>query len=285
MRHMKRAQPVAISFEKLRQEKKTVAVAAIVLVAAVLVAGRMGWQKGRAEVVGPAPQGAGIFSRFQVAARNIQKTVEEIRRLDIENQRLRLENAQLRQQLETAVFEGGLERSRRLTAEHAAKAEKVSGSRVGRTPASLAYRPPAHLLPQQLQALGLAQLRGKEYEKAAKIFTQLSELPREEGYRSPGHLLVTGVTWYRLKNWDIAESYFDSVLAQEKTSKSESELKLFAQARLWKALVAQQRGERARAQARLVELVDHHPRSPEAGWINRRVPTGGRHGRVPASKH
>ena len=38
MRHMKRAQPVAISFEKLRQEKKTVAIAAIVLVAAIVVA-------------------------------------------------------------------------------------------------------------------------------------------------------------------------------------------------------------------------------------------------------
>ena len=227
----------------------------------------------------------GFFSRFWHALENVQATVHEIRRLDLENQRLKLENAQLRLRLESSTFETSVARSKELTEAYAAETEKSAGSRVGRTLASITYQPPTHLLPRQLHALGVSQFRAQEYDKSAKIFTLLSELSKDDTYKTPSHWLLTGVTWYRLRNWDMADVYFDQVLSRSAEHPSEGELKYLAQARLWKALSAQQRGQKARAQSWMKELVEHHPRSPEARWINTHHEAGGPSVRVPASHH
>ncbi|MEK6580303.1 MAG: hypothetical protein AABZ55_13845, partial [Bdellovibrionota bacterium] len=41
-----------------------------------------------------------------------------------------------------------------------------------------------------------------------------------------------------------------------------------AQARLWKALTASRVAKHKDAQEWLKDLVDHHPHSMEAGWVN-----------------
>ena len=205
--------------------------------------------------------------------------------MDLENQRLKLENAQLRLRLESSNFETSVARSKELTEAYASQIEKSAGNRVGRTIASISYQPPTHLLPQQLHALGVSQFRAHEYDKAAKIFTLLSELAKDDTYKTSAHRLLTGVTWYRLKNWDMADTYFDQVLTQSGERPSDTELKHLAQARLWKALLAHQRGRKSEAQTWMNELVEHHPRSPEAGWINSVHEAGGPRVRVPASHH
>ena len=231
---------------------------------------------------------SGFFGRFGQAFEDVQSKIDEIRRVDLENQRLRLENAQLRLRVESGEFECSVAKSKQLTEEYAALMQKNAGNRTGRTLASITYQPPTHLLPAQLHALGLSQFRAGEFEKSAKIFTLLAEMSKEDSFQTPAHKVLTAVSWYRLKNWDMAENYLDQVLrvASEISGEPEdSQLKVFAQARLWKALLAHQRGKKAEAQAWMQQLVEHHPRSPEANWINTTHEAGGHRVRVPASHH
>jgi TolA-binding protein len=324
MRHMKRVQPVAGPFQKLKENKKAVAMAAVALV--VVGGGGLFFFKLKKAPVhhadgaspeqlhgeakhGEAKHGEAkhgeehhaeaakeehtpavahpsrFFGRPWQVLENINETVHEIRRLDLENQRLKLENAQLRLRLESSEFEASVVRSKALTEAYASQIEKTAGNRVGRTIASITYQPPTHLLPQQLHALGVSQFRAHEYDKAAKIFTLLSELAKGDTYKTSGHRLLTGITWYRLKNWDMADTYFDQILSQAGEQPSDTELKHLAQARLWKALLAHQRGRKSESQKWMSELVEHHPRSPEAGWINILHEAGGPRVRVPASHH
>lgn len=220
--------------------------------------------------------GGGFFGRFADAFESVQAKVDAIRRLDLENSRLKLENSQLRVRLETSQFQCGVENSKHLTEKFGANLKGDTGSRVGRTLASIDYKVPTHLLPDQLHALGVSYLKAREYEKAAVLFTMLGQLPKDETYKSPAHRVLTGLTWYRLKNWDMAEFYFDQVIQLE----SEEALQYQAQARLWKALIAHHKGVPAQEQFWLQELVDHHPQSPEAFWVNPR----GSGARIPASE-
>ena len=75
----------------------------------------------------------------------------------------------------------------------------------------------------------------------------------------------------------MADFYFDRALKSE----GEESLQYQAQARLWKALVAKARGKQQQAQFWMQELVDQHPHSPEANWIN---PQRESAERMPASK-
>ncbi len=196
--------------------------------------------------------------------------------------------AQLRLRLEAGRFEQEVSKARELTEAYASQVDKKAGTRVGRTLASIAYKPPTHLLPRQLHALAVSQFEAGEYEKSAVIFTMLSEMSKEPMYQTHAHRLLTGINWYRLKNWDMAGTYFDRILSDAGGAEhpSEQDLKHFAQARLWKAVVAQQRGQKKAAQKWMAELVEHHPRSPEARWINfNSGESGGPRVRVPASKH
>ncbi len=239
----------------------------------------------------------GILARIGAAWTSIQDKVDAIRRLDLENARLKLENAQLKLKVEASNFDCGVAQSRQLTEQYAAQLKGETGARVGRTLASIGYRAPTHLLPKQLHALAVTYLKAREYEKAAVIFTLLGDLPRDKTYKSAAHRVLTGTAWFRLKNYDMAEFYFDQALKIE----SEDALRHHAQARLWKAVIAHHRGKKVQSQYWMQELVDYHPRSPEARWVNsaaareeghggvverRMKKTEGEHGeRKPAESH
>jgi len=216
--------------------------------------------------------GSGFFARFADAFESIQGKIDGIRRLDLENSKLKLENAQLRVRLETSVFQCTTDGSKQITEKVGAATRDTTGSKVGRTLASIGYKIPSHLLPDQLHALGVSYLKAREFEKAAVIFTMLGQLPKDESFKTPAHKVLTGLTWYRLKNWDMADLYFDQVLQME----GDAVLQYQAQSRLWKALIAHNRGVPAKEQFWLQELVDYHPQSPEAFWINPRGASGGR---------
>lgn len=142
---------------------------------------------------------------------------------------------------------------------------RETGSRVGRTLASLGYRMPRELIPSQLYTLGVSYLKAREDEKAAVIFTWLTGMEGNTTYQTAKNLLTTGVLWYRLENYRLADEYFDQVL--KKPEKSEV-LQFQAEARLWKALVAKQNHKDLKAQFWLKDLLSHHPHSREASWIN-----------------
>jgi TolA-binding protein len=191
--------------------------------------------------------------------------VEALREADEEVERLSLENANLRLQLESQEFECELRVSQKNADSLAARLGRDTGSTLGRTLANITYRPPTHLLPSQLYTLAVGYMKAKEEEKAAVILTFLSGLDDESEYRTAKNLLLTGVAWYRVDNYDLADQYFKRVLENKVTAAT---LPYHAQSRVWRGLVAQRKGQPADAQVILKDLLARHPRTKEAKLIN-----------------
>jgi hypothetical protein len=131
--------------------------------------------------------------------------------------------------------------------------------------ASIPYKPPRELLPFQLYTLGISYLKAGEDEKAAVILTTLTSHADYHSYQTAENLLLTGVAWFRIENFTLAESYFDEVL---KVPEGLDTIQYQAQARLWKAVLAKRSSKEMKAPYWLRELIDHHPHSDEASWIN-----------------
>jgi tetratricopeptide (TPR) repeat protein len=182
-----------------------------------------------------------------------------------ENTHLRYENANLRLKLETADFEAQEKEAAQENAANSKQLEKNAGSRAARSIASIAYKPPTNLLPSQMYTLGVTYFKAQENEKAAVIFSFLTQLEDNAAYRTARNYVMTGVSWYRLSNFEMADHYFD--LALKEPEKSEN-LRYQAQARLWRGVIAQNAGKPTEAQYWLRDLLDHHPQSTEAGWVN-----------------
>ncbi len=211
-------------------------------------------------------EGDGSYlSIFTGAWESVKEKVDDLKRSEKENERLRLENANLRLQTETLRFDCQAQSARNSTRHIAIELSKETGARVGRTLSMIRYRPPQNLLPPQLYTLGVSYFKSREDEKAAVIFTFLTGLADNESYKTTRNYLMTGISWYRLDNFHLANEYFDLVLNAEAVLEN---LSFHAHARLWKSLVFERLGQRQLAQTWLKELVDHHPYAKETRWIN-----------------
>ncbi|OFZ80693.1 MAG: hypothetical protein A2583_10520 [Bdellovibrionales bacterium RIFOXYD1_FULL_53_11] len=210
-------------------------------------------------------QVAGVVKTYGHAVESVQEKMDALSRSEQENEKLRLENANLRMQAENAVFDCRAKDSSTRTRELEFKLSKETGAQVGRTLASIYYRPPTHLMPPQLYTLGVSYFKGREYEKSAVIFTFLTGLEDNNAYKSAKNYLLTGVAWYRLDNFEIADAYFEKVLRMQDGAEN---LAYHAQARLWRGLAAEKTGNHQKSQEWMRNLVDYHPQSTEAGWIN-----------------
>lgn len=205
------------------------------------------------------------LTTYRDAWHRISARVEEIRRLDDENETLRMENAHLRVSLESAKFESRTKDFMARTQSLGGKVSHEAGVATGRVLASIEYRPPTQLLPEQLYTLGISYLKAREDEKAAVILTLLTELEDNDDYKTAKNFVLTGLAWYRVDNLEIANHYFDRVLAMPAEV---GILKYQAQARLWKGLVAYRQNDRPQSQKWLRELIERFPHSTEAQWIN-----------------
>jgi regulator of replication initiation timing len=197
-----------------------------------------------------------LIETYRDAWTSTEDKAAEIQRAIVENEKLRYENANLRLKLETAQFE----------AQEKSAEKESEGNRVARSLASISYQPPTHLLPSQLFTLGVTYFKAQENEKAAVIFSYLAELEDNAAYRNSRGYVMTGVSWYRLGNSALANHYFD--LALKAPSEEIENLRYQAQARLWKGIIAQKSGKGTEAQYWLHDLLDHHPQSMEAAWVN-----------------
>ncbi len=206
-----------------------------------------------------------LLGTYQKALHSIDQKITAIRSAEAENSRLRLENTHLRLTVENLRFDCHAKDGNELTKAIEYRLDKETGSQVGRTLASIAYRIPSNLLPHQTYTLGVSYFKAREDEKAAVILTFLTGLDENDTFKSPKNFLMTGITWYRLDNFDIADRYFDRVLRAPDTPDNRPSQ---AQARLWKALVAQRLGKHTKSQFWLTELIDQHPHAREARWIN-----------------
>jgi len=196
---------------------------------------------------------------------SVQKKVDDLRHADEENSKLRLENAQLKLELESTHLACNQSSGAHKTNQTGLQLDQVTGNRAGRTLASVNYKLPSKLLPSQLYTLGVSYLKAREDEKAAVIFTHLTGLQDSETYKTAKNFLITGMAWYRIENYVLAQTYFDEVL--KKTEKEDS-IQYQAQARLWKALASKKMNKEIKTQYWLKELIDHHPYSVETSWIN-----------------
>jgi tetratricopeptide (TPR) repeat protein len=232
------------------------------------------------------PHSHGFFEAFRNHWNNLWSKVGDLERSEVTNERLVLENAHLRNQLEAKTFAIQAEEARRLTDAFGRRIEAETGSPVGRLLSSITYQPPSSLLPRQLYALGVSYFQARENEKAAVIFTQLVESRTTEEFKTPRNYLLAAVSWYRLDHFEASDTYLSRALetdgakqfeeASDQDSRSTEELSLFAQIRLWRALTAKRLGDEKGAQHWLTELMDHHPGSRVAQWINREDALRGR---------
>jgi tetratricopeptide (TPR) repeat protein len=209
------------------------------------------------------------FGRFIAqltrAVENVQHKADELAHAHQENETLRLEIANLRLKVEGLQLDCRMGEARTSTVKAKTRLSQEAWTAFARTKESIRYEIPGHLLAPQLYTLAVTYLKAGEYEKAALILTHLTGLENSSSYQNSKDYLMTGIAWYRLDNVKLADSYFDLALKQ----KAEGEaLRFQAHARLWKALVSKRTGNNTKAQFWLRELVDHHPRSKEANWVN-----------------
>lgn len=206
-----------------------------------------------------------LLKPFSDAAVSIQAKVDSLKRAETENERLKNENAHLRVVLENNRFNCHAEEASKKTNTIGMKLSEVTGSLVGRTLESVRYRIPANLLPPQLYTLGVTYFKAREDEKAAVIFSLLTGFKDNDIYKTPYNFLMTGISWYRMDHYELADAYFEQVLQQKDLPENQP---IQAQARLWRGLVAQKTNKPLKAQFWLLELLDHHPNSKEVTWIN-----------------
>lgn len=170
----------------------------------------------------------------------------------------------LEKELETQRSLQAEAESKKLTSELTLKLKQEAGSELARVLGAIDYSPPVHLLPHQLYSLGLGYFRKEEYEKSAVIFTHLIELKEDRSYHRPEVRLLSGMSWYHLKHYKLAQKYIDTAL-EVSVEDSALQRKLL----VWKSLVLDAQGLRMDAQAVLTQLISKYPHSEEAAWVNR----------------
>jgi hypothetical protein len=230
-----------------------------------------------------------VFGVYGQAIDDIQSKVEEIRRLEHRLAAVELENLRLRTTMERSQFECRVAEASKHAGESRRRLAAETRTNIGRTLASIDYRIPEHLLPSQLYTLAVSYLHSRDNEKAVKILSHLMSLQDVDHYRNPKDYLLTGVAWYHIDNLEEADRYFSKVLESGEGKSDAATLPYAAQARLWRAIVAERSGKRAKSQYWMRELVDHHPHSTEAQWVNskeaRRAVAGGKKAANEPSDH
>lgn len=208
-----------------------------------------------------------------ISLTQLQQKISDIAQADKDNERLRLENMYLRVQLKVAQFDCGSRAAQEKTQDLGNKLQTETGSPLGQTLSSISYRPPSHLPPIQLYALAVTYFRAREDEKAAVLFSFLTGLEDNDYFKTPKNYLNSAISWYRLDHYELADSFLDKVLLSQESVES---VQFHAQARLWKGLVAERLGKHAKSQFWIRQLVDHHPHSTEAMWVNHSREEGSR---------
>jgi tetratricopeptide (TPR) repeat protein len=256
----------ASAADQLKKRKLRMGIALVVIAVVAGVSGMVVSRSGgHSKKSGLSAKIHEVWQVYGHAWISVQDKIEALQKSDEENERLRKENAHLRLVLESEKYEKYAERAQKETQAFQWKLSKTTGSRTGRTLASISYKIPQDLLPSQLFSLGLSYFKMREDEKAAVIFTFLTGLEGDSTFKTPSNHLLTGIAWYRLENFELADFYFDQVLH---STENQATRRFHGQARLWKGLIAERTGKHVKAQFWLRDVLDHDPHSLEARWVN-----------------
>lgn len=199
---------------------------------------------------------------------SIEAKSEQLKQADRENQLLRRKNLALQKEVQELKYKTTARQFKAQTVGTSQDLLDRTGTPVGRVLASIQYRPPGDLAPPQLLVLAASYLKANEEEKAAVILSQVTDLDphSDNSFNTARNLMTAGMLWYRLDHLVLSESYLQRAL---KVRTGETPEKYHAQARLWLALVNRRMKRPDQAQVWLRDLVDHHPHSMEAQWVNR----------------
>jgi tetratricopeptide (TPR) repeat protein len=122
---------------------------------------------------------------------------------------------------------------------------------------------PEKLTPPELYNLSLAYFRKQEFEKAAVLLDHLLTLSEEPRYQRAENYLLSGISWYHLKNFVLARKQIGQAMKY-----SQKDLEVHRQAMLWDALVEKTQGHEKLAQTKLLNFIGAYPHAEESGWIN-----------------
>jgi tetratricopeptide (TPR) repeat protein len=255
------------SHAKTAKLKKVLVIGGSVGVLALLAAGGGYWYSKKPSGHSPSEEShqAVHASPKPTFWQGIQAKVEEIAAALDENDRLRLENMKLKAEIAQRDFDEQSQVASEITEHYGISLKEKTGTPTGRSLASISYSPPSHLLPKQLYTLGVDYFKKQDFEKAAVIFSFLSDLKGSDEFKTAKNFVMTGVAWYKLNNYASATEFFDRALEQKS---SELNKEYLAKARLWKGIVADRLGQTSQSQKWLYDLIAKHPHSAEASWIN-----------------
>jgi tetratricopeptide (TPR) repeat protein len=213
--------------------------------------------------VGETLKQRGISETYRFYFHEAITRLKDLERADRENQELRHRLDELEKQYDRAEVEA-LEKTLHAQTDLKTKIQKEqTGSEIGQSLMQLKYEPPTHLMPHQLYALAVGYIRKNENQQAAAILTRLVDLKEDRSYKRPEVYMLTGVAWFRLENWKLAE-----IFIQKAIDGSSDRMQVHRQAKVWRALLLQKIGREKEAQRVMVDLIAKSPHSSEAKWIN-----------------
>ena len=106
-----------------------------------------------------------------------------------------------------------------LVAEKSTKQEvhenlESTGSKAGRSPASITYQVPPGMMPEQEFALAFEHMREKRFAEAAVTFDAFLWIPEGAGFQSANAFYSAGVAWFQVKNLKKAKQCCSEALVR-----------------------------------------------------------------------
>ena len=214
----------------------------------------------------------GIVGTYRKHYHHFFDTIQSLANADLQHDALVRELASVQKELVVEKTKNTEIAEKEETEAVASRLETEAGSAIARIPDGIEYRVPAQILPHQLQVLGMEYFRKQDYEKSAVIFHELTHLKEDAGFQRPDNYLISAISWYKLKHYEMAADYLR--LTQKL---SEPGSTIYRESVLWEAMLEKARDNKKDSQKALTKLMSFYPQSEEVTWINQSS-------RIPASK-
>ncbi len=205
----------------------------------------------------------GVIETYRKRYHLFFEKVDQLATADLHEEFLMRELAETRRDLEVEKAKTAEIEFRNQTKKIASHLKKKTGSHLARIPDGIEYEVPTTMQSYQLMVLGMEYFRKHDFEKSAMIFHDLMSRQEEQKYRRADHYLVTAISWYKLKHFEMASQYLE--LAEKNSTRGDQ---WYRQALLWKSMVRKSLGDNHGSQNLLTRLISYHPDSEEAALVN-----------------
>lgn len=165
---------------------------------------------------------------------SINKKVEHFNKVEAKYVALEKEHAHLKAEYFRLEHEYLSLQSQVSSKELASASLKATGSKEGRSLASINYEVPKNLKPEELLALAYEHLREQRFMQAAKTFETMLSLPESSALHSSGVFYSTGVAWFQVQNFSKAKENFELARGQ---AEGEEKEKINRKVELWMRVI------------------------------------------------